>query len=82
MTTNLDLISTARELATHANDIAHLQADMDKMVDEMKQIKEAIQGIQKTLDTANGGWKMFIGIGGVFATFGAALGWVLERLLK
>ena len=30
-------IETARELATHANDIVHLQADMDKMVQEMSE---------------------------------------------
>ena len=35
----MDPITTARELATHANDIQHLQADMDKMVEEMKQIR-------------------------------------------
>ena len=79
---DIDLISTARELATHANDIEHLQADMDKMVNEMKEIKEAIQAIQKTLAEAHGGWKMFLGIGGAFAMIGAALGWIIEKALK
>ena len=36
-------IVTARELATHANEIKHLQDDMDKMVKEMAEIKEAIK---------------------------------------
>ena len=39
---DIDPILTARELATHANDIEHLQADMDKMIKEMAEIKEAI----------------------------------------
>jgi len=30
-----DPIKTARELATHASDIRHLQSDMDKMVKDM-----------------------------------------------
>ena len=34
-----DPIETARELATHANDIKHLQQDMDKMVSDMDEIK-------------------------------------------
>ena len=46
---DIDPIETARELATHANDIQHLQDDMDKMVKEMQEIKLAIQEIQKTL---------------------------------
>ena len=79
---DLDPISTARELATHANEIDRLQMDMDKMVDEMKQIKEAVQAIQKTLAEAHGGWKMFSGIGGAFAMIGAALGWILEKAIK
>ena len=67
----IDPISTARELATHANDIEHLQADMDKMVREMREIKEAIQSIQKTLVEAHGGWRMLLGIGGAAALIGA-----------
>ena len=31
----IEEIETARELATHANDIKHLQVDMDKMVHDM-----------------------------------------------
>ena len=79
---DIDPIETARELATHANDIEHLQSDMDKMVVEMQEIKKAIQAIQKTLDTAHGGWRMLIGIGGAFALVGGAVGWLLEKLAR
>jgi prefoldin subunit 5 len=60
----IDPITTARELATHANDIQHLQEDMDKMVREMQEIKLAIQAINKTLSEAKGGWKTLMAIGG------------------
>ena len=60
----IDPITTARELATHANDIQHLQEDMDKMVREMQEIKIAIQAINKTLSEAKGGWKTLMAIGG------------------
>ena len=70
---SIDPINTARELATHANDIQHLQADMDKMVDEMKEIKEAIQAIQKTLAEAHGGWRFLLGVGGAAALIGAIM---------
>ena len=79
---DIDPISTARELATHANDIEHLQADMDKMVNEMKEIKEAIQAIRKTLDEAHGGWRMLLGVGGAMALVGGAIGWFFEKMIK
>jgi prefoldin subunit 5 len=70
---DIDPISTARELATHANDIEHLQADMDKMVKEMSEIKVAIQSIQKTLAEAHGGWRLLLGVGGAAALIGAIM---------
>ena len=42
-------IRTARELATHANDIKHLQDDMDKMVKDIEEIKKALQEIQRLM---------------------------------
>ena len=73
----IDPITTARELATHANDIQHLQADMDKMVQEMSEIKTAIQGIEKTLSEAKGGWKTLAAIGGAMSLLTGILGVVV-----
>ena len=64
---DIDPISTARELATHANDISHLQSDMDKMVQEMQEIKACIQKIEKTLSEAKGGWRTLMAIGGAIS---------------
>jgi hypothetical protein len=76
---NDSAIETARELATHANDIVHLQADMDKMVQEMSEIKTAIQSIEKTLSEAKGGWKTLAAIGGAMSLltgiFGVVIGY-------
>jgi prefoldin subunit 5 len=60
----IDPIETARELATHASNIQHLQEDMDKMIVEMAEIKTALQSIEKTLSEAKGGWKTLMAIGG------------------
>ena len=57
-------IETARELATHANDIEHLQKDMDKLVQDMDEIKKAIQSIQTTLSEAKGGWRLLAAAAG------------------
>jgi prefoldin subunit 5 len=69
-------IETARELATHANDIVHLQADMDKMVQEMSEIKTAIQSIEKTLSEAKGGWKTLAAIGGFVSVLTGVAGFI------
>jgi len=73
----MDPIKTARELATHANDIQHLQDDMDKMVREMQEIKLAIQGIQKTLSEAKGGWKTLMAVGGAVSVLTGVVGLVV-----
>lgn len=69
-------IKTARELATHANDIKHLQSDMDKMVDDVEEIKQALQSIQKTLSEAQGGWKALIWAGGAISAFTGFIGFI------
>jgi prefoldin subunit 5 len=79
---NIDPIQTARELATHASEIDHLQADMDNMVEEMKQIKISLEAIQKTLAEAHGGWRTLMYVGGAASAAGGAVAWVLEKLLK
>jgi len=70
----MDPIETARELATHASDIQHLQVDMDKMVKEMEEIKIAIQAINKTLSEAKGGWKTLMAIGGAVSVLTGVIG--------
>lgn len=74
---DIDPIETARELATHANDIQHLQDDMDKMVKEMQEIKLAIQSINKTLSEAKGGWKTLMAVGGAVSVLTGVVGLVV-----
>jgi prefoldin subunit 5 len=74
---DIDPIETARELATHANNIEHLQEDMDKMVQEMTEIKTTLQNIEKTLSEAKGGWKTLMAIGGAVSLVTGILGVVI-----
>ena len=66
-------IATARELATHTADIAHLQSDMDKMAADMADIKNTLVEIQKTLSEAKGGWRMLMMVAGTSGTVGAGI---------
>jgi len=79
---NMDPIETARELATHANDIAHLQSDMDKMIVEMMEMKKSLQAIEKTLATAHGGWRTLMMVGGAFGLVGALLANLFQGFLS
>ena len=68
-----DAIQTARELATHASDIAHLQSDMDKMAADIDEIKKMLTSINSTLAEAKGGWKVLLAVGGFAGVVGAGL---------
>jgi chromosome segregation ATPase len=72
----MEEIETARELATHASDIKHLQDDMDKMVSDIEAIKTALQEIQKTLSEARGGWKVLMWAGGAVSAFTGIAGFI------
>lgn len=66
-------IATARELATHASDIKHLQDDMDKLMQDMSDVKLTLASIQATLSEAKGGWKVMMLLGGASSVLGASL---------
>lgn len=63
----------ARELATHAADIAHLQRDMDKLSADMIEVKRCLASIDTMLSEARGGWRVMMMVAGVSGTIGAAL---------
>lgn len=73
-------IQTVRELATNSADIKHLQVDMDKMVKDIDEIKEAIRAISVTLSEAKGGWKLLLMVGGIGASVATAVAWIFDYL--
>jgi len=75
-----DSIQTARELATHASDIRHLQDDMDKMLESMKAMQATLSAIDKTLSEAKGGWKMLMLVGGAGGAVGSFLTYLASSL--
>ena len=74
------VIQTVRELATHGADIKHLQMDMDKMVNDIDEIKEALRSINITLSEAKGGWKTLLIVGGIGASVTTAVAWIIDYL--
>ncbi len=68
-----DAIHTARELATHAADIKHLQDDMDKMLESMQGMQKTLSDINSTLSEAKGGWKVLMMVGGASGAVAALL---------
>jgi prefoldin subunit 5 len=66
-----EAIQTARELATHAADIEHLQRDMDKLVASVAEMQKTLSGIDKTLSEAKGGWRVLVGVAGAGGVLGA-----------
>jgi len=74
-----DAIETARELATHAADIKHLQEDMDRLVSDIDDIKKTLQSINNTLSEAKGGWKVLMMFGGAGGVIGAIITQVVHN---
>jgi prefoldin subunit 5 len=69
-------IETARELATHASDIKHLQDNMDAMKADVAAIRKSIEEINKTLSEARGGWKVLMWAGGAASGVSALVGFI------
>ena len=75
-----DSIETARELATHAADIRHLQDDMDKLVESMAAMQKSLAEINTTLSEAKGGWKMLMMFGGAGGAAGALVTQIIHSV--
>lgn len=57
-------MSVERELATHSVEIRHIQDDVDKMMQDMEEIKKSLASINQTLSEAKGGWKTLMWVAG------------------
>ena len=83
MSTDINPIETARELATHANDIEHLQADMDKLVKDMEEVKKSLADIHRMLSESAASKKVWHTIFTVGAGLvGGVIVWALDRVWK
>lgn len=77
---SIEDITTARELATHASDIRHLQDDMDAMRADLAAIKSSLDEIKQTLSSAQGGWKVLIAVGSIASgLLGAITGYFASK---
>lgn len=72
-------MSIERELAVHETEIKHLQADMDKLVEDMEDIKKTLNAINNTLAEAKGGWKVLMMLGGAGGVLGSAVTYVIQE---
>lgn len=65
-----------REIATHGAEIKHIQDDLDKIANEMAEVRKALDAINKTLSEAKGGWKLLMWIGGAISAITGFVGFV------
>jgi prefoldin subunit 5 len=75
-----DIVHTARELATHANEIKHIQSDMDRVLEELDAMKTTIDSINQKLDKAEGGWKTLIWIGTAVSGVTGFIGYIVGHI--
>lgn len=75
-------METARELATHATEIRHLQEDVTEIRHDVTQIKDSVEEVRRILAEARGGWRTLMAIGGGAAALGAGLTHWIDKVLK
>ena len=74
-------MSIERELAVHETEIKHLQADMDRLVQDMEDIKKTLNSINATLAEARGGWKVLMMLGGAGGVLGSTITYFVQHWL-
>ena len=72
-------MSTDREVIEHGVEIKHIQTDVDTIMEDMEQLKERLDNIEKTLGEIKGGFKVFIAIA---AFLSGVISWVVTHWLK
>jgi peptidoglycan hydrolase CwlO-like protein len=72
-------MSTERELGEHSVAIEHMQQDIDKIINDMEDLRHKVDKMDKTLDEIKGGWKVLIGIA---ALVGGAISYIVTHWIK
>lgn len=72
----------ARELATHAIEIAYLKQSNERILAELHALRTQLTSVQNTLSEARGGWRALMLVGGASASIGALLSEILGKVLK
>ena len=62
--------------------VAALMKNDEAKTEALRLLADAVQKIQLQLAQANGGWKMFLGIGTAIATAGAGFGWIVHEFFR
>ena len=72
-------MSTERELGEHSVAINNMQEDIEKIQNDMSDLRKKVDKMDKTLDEIKGGWKVLIVIAGVV---GGAISYICNHLIK
>jgi hypothetical protein len=71
-------MSAEREVIEHGVEIKHIQTDVDRIMEDMDQLKTRLDGIEKTLEEIKGGWKVFIAIATILS---GVISWMVTHWL-
>lgn len=62
-----------RDIGKHDAQIDALQSQVDRLHEDLKEVLAELQEIRSTLDTAKGGWRTLMMVGGAGAAMGGAV---------
>lgn len=69
-----------RDLGRHDARLDAMERDLQKVNDQLKEMKNTLGKIEETLATAAGGWKTMMLVGGMIAAFFHLIGWLTDKM--
>lgn len=73
-------MSVERELAEHSVEIEHIQKDMDAMAIDIKEIRNSLAEINKTLSEAKGSWRTMMMVAGAASALTGTIAGIIHFL--
>lgn len=68
------------DIAVLKTELVHLRRDVDTLAGAVERLTTALNSMNTTMSEARGGWRMMMLLGGVSATFGGIVAWLIQHL--
>ena len=73
-------MSTGSDDTNTQRSIGHLQASVENLQGEVALLRQQMTAVLEIANTAKGGWKTLLSVGGISASMGAGLAAFIDRI--
>ena len=61
-------------------DYGKLEAQVEQLINDMSDMKKNMQSMRDMMEQSKGGWKTMVYLGGIAATLGGAMNWLVSHV--